>query len=79
MRMNIPGIAVFFSFEKDFDSIEYREVLTLVLNYDNGSVLYNNISSCVLNKGLATKYFNLSRGGQERCQAGMPTLWDLVC
>ena len=43
------------------------KLLTLVLNCDNGSVLYNNISSCVLNNGFATKHFNLSRGVRQGC------------
>ena len=31
------------------------------------TVLYNNISSCVLNNGFATKHFNLSRGVRQGC------------
>jgi len=40
---------------------------TFVLNYDNGSHLYNNITSCVLNNGFATRHFNLSRGVRQGC------------
>ena len=29
--------------------------------------MYNNISSCVLNNGFATKHFNLSRGVRQGC------------
>ena len=34
---------------------------------DHSLVLYNNISSCVLNNGFATTHFNLSRGVRQGC------------
>ena len=67
-KKNIPGIAVFLDFEKRFDCIEwcYLQKCLEVFNFGPQlrqwiTVLYYNISSCVLNNGFATKHFNLSR------------------
>ena len=59
-KKNIPGIAVFLDFEKAFDSIEWCYLGPQLRQWI--TVLYNSISSCVLNNGFATKHFNLSRG-----------------
>ena len=73
-KKNIPGLAVFLDFEKAFDSIEccYLQKCLEVFNFGPQlrqwiRVLYNNISSCVLNNGFATKHFNLSRGVRQGC------------
>ena len=80
-KKNIPGLAVFLDFEKAFDSIEWCYLQKCLEAFNFGpqlrqwiTILYNNITSCVLNNGFATKHFNLGR-----CQAGLPTFWDLVC
>ena len=71
-KKNIPGIAVFLDFVKAFDAIEwcYLQKCLEVFNFGPQlrqwiTVLYNNISSCVLNNGFATKHFNLSRGVRQ--------------
>ena len=73
-KKNIPGIAVFLDFEKAFDSIEWSYLQKCLEVFNFGpqlrqwiTVLYNNISSCVLNNGFTTKHFNLSRGVRQGC------------
>lgn len=71
---NIPGLAVFLDFEKAFDSIEWNYLQKCLEVFNFGpqlrqwiDVMYNDISSCVLNNGFATKQFNLSRGVRQGC------------
>ena len=71
---NIPGLAVFPDFEKAFDSIEWKYLQKCLEVFNFGpqlrqwvSVLFKDITSCVLNNGFATKYFNLSRGVRQGC------------
>ena len=73
-KKNIPGLAVFLDFEKAFDSIEWCYLQKCLEAFNFGpqlrqwiTVLYNNIPSCVLNNGFATKHFNLSRGVRQGC------------
>ncbi len=68
-HQNIPGILLTIDFEKAYDSVDH-EYLFKVLKTFNFSehfincikVFYTNISSCVMNNGLSTKYFNVNRG-----------------
>ena len=71
---NITGLAVFLDFEKAFDSIEWKYLQKSLEVFNFGpqlrkwiTVLYNGISSCVLNNGFATKHFNLGRGVRQGC------------
>ena len=71
---NIPGLAVFLDFEKAFDSIEWKYLQKCLEVFNFGpqlrqwvSVLYKDITSCVLNNGFATKHFNLGRGVRQGC------------
>ena len=73
-KKNIPGLAVFLDFEKAFVSIEWCYLQKCLEAFNFGpqlrqwiTVLYNNITSCVLNNGFATKHFNLSRGVRQGC------------
>ena len=73
-KKNIPGLAVFLDFEKAFDSIEWCYLQKCLEAFNFGpqlrqwiTVLYNNISSCVLSNGFATKHFNLRRGVRQGC------------
>ena len=57
-KKNIPGLAVFLDFEKAFDSIQWCYLQKCLETFNFGPqlrqwirVLYNNISSCVLNNG----------------------------
>ena len=52
-KQNIPGILLFIDFEKAFDG---PSVIRWI------ETLYTNISSCVLNNGLCSSYFEVQRG-----------------
>jgi len=65
---NIPIFAVFLDFEKAFDYIEWNYLQKCLKTFNFGpqlrqwiNVVYSDISSCILNNGLATKQFNLGR------------------
>jgi len=71
---NIPGLAVFLDFEKAVDSIEWNYLQKCLETFNFGpqlrhciSVIYSDISSCILNNGFATKKFNLERGVRQGC------------
>ena len=71
---NIPGIAVFLDFEKAFDSIEWDFIQKCLESFNFGpnlrqwiSVFYKDISSCVINNGVASKHFYLERGVRKGC------------
>ena len=73
-KKKIPGLAVLIDFEKAFDSVKWCYLPKYLEAFKCGpqfrqwiTVLYNNISSCVLNNGLATKPLNLSRGVRQGC------------
>ena len=73
-KKNIPGPAVYLDFGKAFDSVEWCYLQKCLEAFNFGpqlrqwiAVLYNNISSCVLLNGFATKHFNLSRGVRQDC------------
>lgn len=67
-----PGILINIDFKKAFDSIEWtflREVLKK-FNFGNSfihwiEVFYKNISSCMINKGKTSQYFELKRGVRQ--------------
>ena len=71
---NLEGIALFIDFEKAFDSLEW-EYLDKALDAFNFGLdfkvwirtLYNNISSCTINNGYASKPFTLKRGVRQGC------------
>ena len=78
---NIPGLAVFFDFEKAFDSIKWNYLQKCLKVFNFGpqlrqwvAVLDNDISSCILNNGFATNHFNLSRD-----KTRLPPFWHPVC
>ena len=71
---NIPGIAVFLDSEKAFDSIEWDFIQKCLESFNFGpnlrqsiSVFYKDISSCVVNNGVASKLFYLERGVRQGC------------
>ena len=71
---NLPGAAIFVDFKKAFDSIEW-DYLSKVLDVFNFKhdfkkwikVFYTDVSSCVLNEGFASPFFNLERGVRQGC------------
>ena len=73
---NISALVVFLDFEKAYDNIVWK-YLQKCLETNFGpqlrqwiSILYEDIMSCVLNNGYATKHFNLSKGVRQ----GVPCL-----
>ena len=76
-RQNIPGLAVFPDFETAFDSIEWNYLQKWLETFNFGpqlrqwiSVIYSEVSSCILNHGFATKQLNL-----EGSQARLSSVW----
>jgi len=70
----IPGIAVFLDFGKAFDSIRWDFIQECLKSFNFGpnlrqwsSVLYKDISSCVINNGVPSKHFYLERGIRQGC------------
>jgi len=72
-KQNIPGILLFiYYFEKAFDSLNWNLMLKCLNAFGFGPGLirwietfYSNISSCVLNNGLCTPYFEVQRGVRQ--------------
>ena len=70
----IPGLLLFVDFEKAFDSIEWSIIEKTLKYYNFGAslvtwvkVFYTDVSSCVLNNGWSSEFFNLGRGVREGC------------
>ena len=70
-EQNIPGILLFIDFEKVFDSLENFMLKCLNVFGFGPSLIrwidtfYTNISSCVLNNGLCSQYFEVQRGVRQ--------------
>jgi len=71
---NIPGIALFIDFRKAFDTTEWDFIKNCLKLFNFGpdiqkwiKILYNNVSSCVLNNGFASEFFHLERGVRQGC------------
>ena len=69
---NIPGILIAIDFQKAFDSLEWPFIQAVLKKFNFGenfrkwvSLFYKNVSSCTLNKGVTSGYFNLERGVRQ--------------
>ena len=69
-----PGLMVFLDFEKAFDTVSWPFLLKTLKHFNFGSIfikwitiLYNDISSCVINNGHSTRFFNIERGIRQGC------------
>ena len=67
-------MVIFVDFKKAFDSIEwdYLSKVLDVFNFKDNfkkwiKVFYTDVSSCVLNEGFASPFFNLERGVRQGC------------
>ena len=71
---NIAGLFVSIDFEKAFDLLEWNFVIKCLKSFNFGpniikwiNTIYCNISSCVINNGWYSCFFNLSRGMRQGC------------
>ena len=68
------GIILCADFEKAFDSVEWSYIHRCLLAFNFGPnfiqwtrVMYNDISSCVLNNGYSSPFFKVTRGIRQGC------------
>ena len=71
---NIPGMAIFIDFKKAFDSVDWNFLAKVLEAFNFGpqirkwiKTFYTDISSCVINDGHASEFFNLQRGVRQGC------------
>jgi len=71
---NIPGIALFIDFKKAFETIEWNFINSCLQGFNFRpniqnwvKLLYNNVSSCIVNSGFASKFFPLEDGVRQGC------------
>lgn len=69
---NLQGILLFIDFEKAFDSIEWKYLWKVLERFNFGEdlikwikILYNNVSSSIMNNGKTSGYFKLERGVRQ--------------
>ena len=67
-KNNIPGLLIFIDFQKAFDSLEWNflfhclDAFNFVPEFKCWiKTFYKNIQSCVINNGLSSEYFYLTR------------------
>ena len=73
-QQNLEGIALFIDFEKAFDSLEWDFLLKTLDTFQFGhdfkswvKILYTNITSCTINNGYTSNWFELHRGVRQGC------------
>ena len=71
---NIPGMAIFIDFKKALDSVDWNFLAKALEAFNFGPQIrkwirtfYTDISSCVINNGYASEFFNLQRGVRQGC------------
>ena len=71
-KNNIPGLLIFIDFQKAFDSLEWNFLFHCLDAFNFGpefkcwiKTFYKNIQSCVINNGLSSEYFYLTRGVRQ--------------
>ena len=71
-KENMPGLLIFIDFEKAFDSLEWNFLYNCLDVFNFGpnfkrwiKTFYANIKSCVVNNGLCSDYFELTRGVRQ--------------
>ena len=69
---NLPGVLVNIDFEKAFDSVNWKFLFLVLKKFNFGTSLikwiemfYTNITSCIINNGHASQYFNVERGVRQ--------------
>ncbi len=83
-KNNLPGLMFLIDFHKAFDKIEWSFILKALNFFNFGpdlikwvNIFYTDISSCVINNGHATSFFNLGCGVRQGCPLS-PLLY-IVC
>ena len=73
-KKNLPGMLLFIDFEKAFDSLEWNYLFKVLEVMNFGPMFrkwihtfYTNITSCVMNNGYASDFFQLYRGVRQGC------------
>ena len=71
---NIPGMAIVIDFKGAFDSVDWNFLANILEAFNLGphirswiKTFYTDISSCVINSGHASEFFNLQRGDRQGC------------
>ena len=70
----MPGMLLFIDFEKAFDSLEWNYLFKVLEVMNFGPMFgkwihtfYSNITSCVMNNGYVSDFFQLYRGVRQGC------------
>lgn len=71
---NIPGLILLVDFEKAFDTVEwsYLNRILNIFGFEDSfkswvKILYTDFSSCIINDGFTSNFFNISRGVRQGC------------
>ena len=69
---NLPGMLLFIDFQKAFDTIEFDFILKAFEKFNFGrniinwiQILYKNATSCVINNGISSCFFDVNRGVRQ--------------
>ena len=67
-KEDLPGLLIFIDFQKAFDTLQWNFLSQYLSSFNFGPdfmrwirTFYNSIQSCVINNGLSSDYFNLTR------------------
>ena len=83
-KNDLPGLMFLIDFRKAFDKIEWSFILKTLTFFNFGpdlikwvKVIYTDISSCVINNGNSSSFFNLGCGVRQGCPLS-PLLY-IIC
>lgn len=70
----MPGLILIVDFEKAFDTVEwsYSNRVLNIFGFEDSfkswvKILYTDISSCIINDGFTSNFFNIGRGVRQGC------------
>ena len=73
-KENMAGLLFFADFEKAFDSIRHKYIITCLESFNFGTDIikwvryfYQGANSCVQNAGFMSNFFSISRGVRHGC------------
>ena len=68
------NLITFIDYEKAFDNINWNFMIKALKSFGFGDnfikwikVMYKNVSSCIMNNGYSSEFFNLSKGVRQGC------------